>query len=266
MTLEVCGIRFSYGGREVLKGVDMDVPEGVTALLGPNGAGKSTLVKCLAGVYRPSGGTAVFNGGDLLGRMENRPNMAYLAQDIPRMSESNVLEVMLLGRVGSLGLRVAEEDIDAAYGALETMGISELAERDVSELSGGQMQMVMIAQCLVSDPDLLILDEPMNNLDLRRELEMFEAVTDIAKEKGLTSLMVLHDVNFAARFADSICVLKDGRVHSSGNPADVVTEEMLRDVYGVEANLGRDSFGNPQVEAVRSIYGRCGRTGEGKTQ
>ncbi len=253
MSLEVRSLRFSYGGCEVLHGIDLDVGKGITAVLGPNGAGKSSFVKCLAGVQRPSGGTAVFDGLDLLSpRRDDGPSVAYLAQGLPEISGASVLELMILGRVGSLALKVSDEDIDRSYGALETLGIEALAERDFAELSGGQRQMVMIAQCLVSDPDLLILDEPMNNLDLRKELDMFDAIGRIAGERGMTVLMVLHDVNFASRFADSICVLKNGRVHSRGTPEEVVTEEMLREVYGVESILSRDSFGNPRIEAVRA--------------
>lgn len=256
MSLEVRGLCFSYGGDEILRGIDLDVQEGVTAVLGPNGAGKSTLVKCLAGIHRPVRGTAVFNGHDLLSsKRDDGLRMAYLAQGLPEISGTSVLELMILGRAGTLALRVSDEDIDRSYDALETMGIDDLAERDVSELSGGQLQMAMIAQCLVSDPDLMILDEPMNNLDLRKELDMFDATGRIVRNRGMTALMVLHDVNFASRFADSICVLKDGRVHSRGTPEEVVTEEMLRDVYGVESILSRDSFGNPRIEAVRATRG-----------
>lgn len=256
MSLVVRDLRFSYGGDEILHGIDLDVPKGMTAFLGPNGAGKSTLVKCLAGICRPSSGNVVFDGCDLLAsKRGGGPTMAYLAQGLPEISGTSVLELMILGRVGSLALKVSDEDLDRSYGALETMGIEGLADRDFSELSGGQRQMVMIAQCLVSDPEIMILDEPMNNLDLRKELDMFEAVGRIVEERGMTALMVLHDVNFASRFADGICVLKNGRVHSSGTPDKVVTEDMLRDVYGVESILSRDSFGNPRIEAVRATRG-----------
>ena len=254
MSLEVRGLGFSYGSRVVLKDINLDVDSGVTAILGPNGAGKSTFVKCLAGIHKPSSGTALFNGSDLFSRRHDSGlKVSYLAQGLPEMSNTSVLEVMLLGRVGTLALKVSDEDLDKSYGALETMGIEDLVDRNISELSGGQMQMVMIAQCLVSDPELLILDEPMNNLDLRKELDMFDAVDKIVKDRGITALMVLHDVNFASRFSNRICILKDGAVHSYGTPSEVITESMLRDVYGVESILSADSFGNPSIEAIRSI-------------
>lgn len=256
MTLRVSDLRFSYGSEEILRGVSMEAGTGVTALLGPNGAGKSTLVRCLAGVNRPTGGSAGFDGTDLLSGSREGVRLGYLAQDLPAVSETNVLEMMLLGRIGSLGLEVTEEDLDMAFGALEDAGISDLAAKDFNELSGGQRQMVMVAQCLVDDPNLIILDEPTNNLDIRRELDMFEVMTRYTEEHGTTTLMVLHDVNFASRFADRIVVMRDGAVHSAGTPDEVITEGMLREVYGVEANVGRDSFGNPHVEIVRSIRPR----------
>ena len=113
--------------------------------------------------------------------------------------------------------------------------------------------MVLIAQCLVSEPELIILDEPMNNLDLRRELEMFDTMSRVTRARGLTTLMVLHDINSAARYSDSILVLKDGQVYADGPPADVVTPEMIRDVYGVEAEVDRDRRGNVRIDPCRAI-------------
>lgn len=253
MTLRTVNLSFSYGGDRILREVSIEAGPGVTALLGPNGAGKSTLVKCLSGVIRPDGGTAEFNGIDLLDARRGSLRMGYLAQDLPAVSETNVLEMMLLGRINSLGLEVSVEDLDKAYGALEDAGIEDLAARDFNELSGGQRQMVMAAQCLVDDPDLIILDEPTNNLDIRRELDLFEMMTRYTEEHGITTLMVLHDVNFASRFAGNVVVMRDGKVYSTGTPEEVITEGMLRDVYGVEAKVGRDVFGNPHVEVLHSI-------------
>lgn len=256
MTLEVRDLTFSYGDTPVLDGISMEVGDGVTAILGPNGAGKSTFVKCLVGVHRPKSGTVTFDGADLLAQADDGPRLAYLAQDLPRITGTTVIEVMLLGRVRTLSISVTEEDIDACYRALEMMGIEDLASRDMSQLSGGQCQMVMIAQCLVDEPQVMLLDEPMNNLDLRRELEMFETVCGITREAGTTTLMVLHDVNFAGRYADRIAVIAGGRLHSLGTPSEVITEDMLRDVYGVEAEVGTDRRGRPSVDPVRSIARR----------
>lgn len=253
MTLEIEGLGFSYGDRRVLDDLDLEMGKGVTAILGPNGAGKSTLVKCIAGVHRPDGGTIMFDGHDMLSGRRDDPSLAYLSQELPRTVGATVLEVMLLGRVRTLSISVTEEDIEKCYGALELLHLEDLAPRDLGELSGGQCQMVMVAQCLVADPELMLLDEPMNNLDLRRELEMFETVCGITRERGLTTVAVLHDINFAARYADSIAVIRDGEVYDHGAPRDVLTQEMIRDVYGVEAEVEVGSSGNVRVDPIRPM-------------
>ena len=253
MTLEIEGLGFSYGDRRVLDDLDLEMGKGVTAILGPNGAGKSTLVKCIAGVHRPDGGTIMFDGHDMLSGRRDGPSLAYLSQELPRTVGATVLEVMLLGRVRTLSISVTEEDIEKCYGALELLHLEDLAPRDLGELSGGQCQMVMVAQCLVADPELMLLDEPMNNLDLRRELEMFETVCGITRERGLTTVAVLHDINFAARYADSIAVIRDGEVYDYGAPRDVLTQEMIRDVYGVEAEVEVGSSGNVRVDPIRPM-------------
>ena len=253
MTLEIEGLGFSYGDRRVLDDLDLEMGKGVTAILGPNGAGKSTLVKCIAGVHRPDGGTIMFDGHDMLSGRRDGPSLAYLSQELPRTVGATVLEVMLLGRVRTLSISVTEEDIEKCYWALELLHLEDLAPRDLGELSGGQCQMVMVAQCLVADPELMLLDEPMNNLDLRRELEMFETVCGITRERGLTTVAVLHDINFAARYADSIAVIRDGEVYDHGAPRDVLTQEMIRDVYGVEAEVEVGSSGNVRVDPIRPM-------------
>lgn len=253
MSLDVRNVCFSYGERSVLDSVSFEMGEGILSVLGPNGAGKSTLVKCLAGVHLPSSGTVTFGGADLRSRDSGGPRLAYMSQEPPRSMDLTVLEVMLLGLAGSLSMRVSDEDLDCAMGPLEELGLEGLAQRPINELSGGQCQMVMIAQCLVADPEIVILDEPMNNLDLHRELQMFDLMRKITDERGLTTLMVLHDVNFAARYSDRMLVLKDGRVYSEGVPEDVVTEEMLRDVYRVEALVDRDPRECVRVDPLRAL-------------
>lgn len=253
MSLDVRDVCFSYGERSVLDSVSFEMGEGILSVLGPNGAGKSTLVKCLAGVHLPSSGTVTFGGADLRSRDSGGPRLAYMSQEPPRSMDLTVLEVMLLGLAGSLSMRVSDEDLDCAMGPLKELGLEGLAQRPINELSGGQCQMVMIAQCLVADPEIVILDEPMNNLDLHRELQMFDLMRKITDERGLTTLMVLHDVNFAARYSDRMLVLKDGRVYAEGVPENVVTEEMLRDVYRVEALVDRDPRGCVRVDPLRAL-------------
>ena len=247
MSLTVSSLHFSYGSSEVLKGIDAEFMPGINGILGPNGAGKSTLAKCMAGVIKPACGTVRFAG------VEGKPSMSYLSQDAPPIRNLSVLEYMLLGRADELGLKVTGEDIDIAYRPLEKLGIDELAEKDMGSLSGGQRQMVAIAQCLVSEPGFIILDEPTNNLDLRRELDIFQIMRAECDDRGITCVMILHDLNFASRFSDRIVVMNQGEVHSSGTPAETVTEDMLRAVYGVEAEVSVNSKGIPNIEPIRSV-------------
>ena len=239
MKLEVEDFRFSYGREEILKGISLQAESGLTTIIGPNGAGKSTFVKCLAGVLKPSSGAASFGGENLLTvkGMKTDVRMAYMPQEQPHFTSLSVLEVVLLGRVRELGLKVNEKDIDTAYGSLERLNLEEFAKRPFNELSGGQSQMVMIAQCLASEPDFIILDEPINNLDIRRELEMFEVMDEITRKDNLTTLMILHDINMASKYSDNLAVFREGEMHSFGKPADIISEEMLRDVYGIEAHV-----------------------------
>lgn len=253
MKLKTESLRFSYGETEILKGVTTEFGPGINAVIGPNGAGKSTFVKCLAGVHKPSSGTMEFGGFDLSRRNPDEVNMSYMSQDTPRISNLSVLEFMILSRANELGLRVTDSDLEMAYAPLRKLGIENLAGRSLGELSGGQVQMVTIAQNLVTNPDLLILDEPMNNLDLRRELDMFEVIRSENECREITTLMVLHDLNFASRFADTVTVFRQGEVYSAGTPQEVITPEMLRDVYGVEAEVMINSKGYPVVDPIRSI-------------
>lgn len=245
MTLRVSSLHFSYGWAEVLKGVDAEFTPGINGILGPNGAGKSTLAKCIAGALVPGSGTVDFG--------KDSPRMSYLSQDSPPLRNLSVLEYMLLGRADELGLRVTGEDIDTACRPLEKLGIADLAEKDIGDLSGGQRQMVSIAQCLVSEPEFVILDEPTNNLDLRRELDIFQIMRGECESRGITCVMILHDLNFASRFSDRITVLHDGEVYASGTPEDTVTKEMLRTVYGVEADISFNSQGRPIIDPIRSV-------------
>ncbi len=246
MSLTVSSLHFSYGSTEILKGIDAEFLPGINGILGPNGAGKSTLAKCMAKVLRPASGTVSFGEGE-------DHSMSYLSQDAPAVRNLSVLEYMLLGRADELGLKVTGEDIDAAYRPLEKLGIAELAEKDMGNLSGGQRQMVSIAQCLVSEPDVVIMDEPTNNLDLRRELDIFQIMRAECESRDITCIMILHDLNFASRFSDHITVMHRGEVYSSGKPAETITEEMLRTVYGVEAEITFNSRGVPSVEPIRSV-------------
>lgn len=257
MKLEVLDLSFAYSTTPVLKDISLTAEKTVTAVIGPNGAGKSTLLTCIAGLLR-SEGRILLNGTDIraMDKGEFSKTLSYLPQEAPPRVSMTVFEAVLLGRLHSLKWRVGEEDLDIAYRVLEELGIEELASRTLNELSGGQRQMVSIAQAFVKEPKILLMDEPTNSLDLQRQLELFELVREISAEKQITSVMALHDLNLAARYADHIIVMKDGSLISSGAPAEVLTCEMIEYVYGVHAKVSLDEEGIPEITPICSANKR----------
>lgn len=255
MRVDVRGLTFGYGARPVLTDIDMDVAPGhVCVILCPNAVGKSTLLKCIAGLVKPSG-TVLLDGRDaaLLSANERTRLLSYVAQEGFSRVALTVFEVVLLGRLQSLRWRASEEDLDAVWSALTRLGVDDLATRNLNELSGGQKQLISIAQALVHGPQVLLLDEPTSSLDLQHRLEVLELIKALTAGSQITALISLHDLTLAARFADDLVVLRDGAVYSRGTPDVVLTAAMVRTVYGVNAEITRGSDGLMQVTALSSV-------------
>lgn len=255
MILTVRSLTVTYGRHCAVHEVDLLARPGeVTGLLGPNGSGKSSLVRSIAGLVA-HGGRIDFGGAQ---RAEMR--IGYMPQDHTVRAALSVFEVVLLGRLKTLALRVSPDDLAAARATLATLEIEELAERQLGELSGGQRQLVMLAQVLASDPQLLLLDEPISALDLRHQLDVLGIVQRLTRARGLTTIVVLHDLNAAARHCDALYVLDRARKVADGSPAEVITAGLLADVFGVEALVDHARDGKPVVIALRSITGGAQRT------
>lgn len=232
MSLVAHQLSVRYGPQPVLHAIDVALPVGqVSALVGPNGSGKSTLIRCLAGLQ-------AHEGTVLLGReARRREDMGYMPQDTSASVALTVVETVLLGRVGLLRWRVDDEDLAAVDAILRRLGIAHLAERWLRELSGGQRQLVFLAQALVAQPRVLLLDEPISALDLRHQLEVMETVRELTRERSLVSLVVLHDLNLAARFSDQLLLLCDGRLHAQGTTQEVFSLGHVEPVFGIEAEI-----------------------------
>lgn len=230
MSIALRQLSANYGSRTVLHGISLEAHAGqVLGIVGPNGSGKSTLVKAVAGQL-PSSGTILFNGG------AQRPaSIGYMPQDLQAPAALTVLEVVLLGRLQQLRLKVQPDDLQAVRQVLQRLGIEALAGRDVRELSGGQRQMVFLAQALVAQPRVLLLDEPISALDICHQLEVLAVVRDLTRQQALTTLIVLHDLNAAARFCDQVALLQDGSLLACDSPAQVLTVAHVAQVFGVEA-------------------------------
>ena len=212
MRLSAKDVRFSYGSAEVLKGVTVDhaAPGQITATIGPNAAGKTTFFKCIAGLLKPNG-VIELDGKDLrdCSREEVTRRVTYLPQESPVNAVLTVFEAVLLARKHTLSWRVTDEDLQSVTGVLEDLDIEDLSTRFLNELSGGQKQLVSIAQALVREPDVLLLDEPTSSLDLQRQLEVLDLVRRVTRERNIVTLISVHDLNLAARYADGFVVMSN---------------------------------------------------------
>nr|WP_217994376.1 ABC transporter ATP-binding protein [Austwickia chelonae] len=243
--MTVHGARVGYGDKVVLPEVDLSIPTGViTTVIGPNGCGKSTLLRSLARLLPPSAGRVCLDGQDLY-RLRPR-QVATVIGLLPQMPVApegmTVADLVALGRHPhhSWWRQWAADDADHVRQALELTGVGDLAGRSVDTLSGGQRQRVWLAMALAQDTDVVLLDEPSTYLDLAHALDLLDLVDVLHDERGRTVVMVLHDLVLATRYSDHLVVMKDGRVVATGAPQDVVTEELLSEVFGLQAQVVPD--------------------------
>jgi len=262
MTFETRDLVVNYPGgqRAALDGVSMDVPKGsLYAVLGPNGSGKSSLMRSLLGVLRPTSGEALIDGRPVGGwsRRELARSVGAVAQSEVVAFPLTVREMVAMGRYPHLGPLEGEKESDrrAISNALAQCDVTDLAGRDVTTLSGGEVQRVRIARALAQEPTALVLDEPTSSLDIRHQMAILELLRDSAN-RGLTVLLVTHGLDLAARFADRMLLLADGRVAAEGPPAEVMKEETLADVYGWPVSVEPDPVsGTPRVIPLRADRG-----------
>ena len=236
-------ITVRYGHRLAVDAVSLVARPGeVLAILGANGSGKSSLLKALAGIQPCAG--SIDRGAGAIG---------YMPQDNAMRAALTAFEIVLLGRLRSLAFRVGAADLDAARAALDELGIADLAPRRIGELSGGQRQLVFMAQVLVASPTLLLLDEPTSALDMAHQLHVLALLRSATTRRGLITIAALHDLNAAARFADRIALMRAGKLVAIGTPADVLAPEALRDAYGVEVSVLTAPDGFPVIVPLRTV-------------
>lgn len=251
MTLSIEALSASYGTTSVIRQVSDTWQTGtVTALIGCNGAGKTTLLKAVAGLL-PSQGTVKLYGTPL-SNGERGHDIAYMPQDTGAASSLTVLEVVLLGRLRSLSMRLPDDLIAEAVTALDTFDLAPLQARRLDEISGGQRQLIFLTQALFRAPRVLLLDEPTAALDLRHQLLVLDRLRHLATSTGMIVAMALHDLNLAAQFADRLIGLKNGELRAAGAAEDVLTCRNLAAMYGIEANVVRLSNDRLQVMPLRA--------------
>ena len=252
-TLSAERITLAYGDRVVVEGLDLAIAPGkITVIVGANGCGKSTLLRALARLIPPREGRVMLDGTSL--QQQPSKEIARTLGLLPQrpVAPEGIAVADLVGRGRHPHQRMlarwSPRDYEAVADALAATGISDLADRSVDELSGGQQQRVWIAMALAQETDILLLDEPTTFLDVAHQIEVLDLLTDLNHDRGTTIVMVLHDLNLAARYADELVAVVDGRVHASGAPADIVTAELVRDVFGLESTIIEDPLtGKPLV-------------------
>ncbi len=245
--LSLSGVGVAYGKRHVLSDVDAaDLSGGeVVALIGANAAGKSSLFRRIAGLASGDGTVSLGGTSRVAGR--TTPQCCYLPQDTAVNAVLTVYESILLALKQGGAWSVSDEELRRIDGVLRDLEIEDLAFRGLGELSGGQRQLVSIAQTLVREPDVLLLDEPTSALDLHRQFEVLSLVRRLARERGMLVLISIHDLNQALRFADRVMVLAHARLVAMGDPRAIVTPALLDEVYGVRARVETLPGGEPYV-------------------
>jgi len=239
--LAVDKVSFGYGSRPVLREVSVGLKKGdILGLIGPNGAGKSTLVRTVLGLATPSSGRVLLDGHDIraMSPKARARRIAYVPQSSPLSFPATVFETCLLGRTPHMGASPSRADLSVVEDMLRRLRLEDFAFRPMSELSGGERQRVMLARALVQETDVLVLDEPTSALDIGNQLFTLRVVTEIARERGVTALVAIHDLSLAARFSDSLLLLHKGTVVGHGDWRSTLTEQTVRDVYGVNVEIG----------------------------
>ena len=243
--LHVKDVSVGYGERTVLDTLNVDIKRGaVTSIVGPNGCGKSTLLRTMSRLLNPTKGEIVLDGKSIhdIPTRKLATQLGLLPQTPIAPDGIVVADLVGRGRTPHQGIlgRWSQQDYDIVAEALETTGISDLAERSIDELSGGQRQRVWIAMALAQRTDTLLLDEPTTYLDVKHQLDVLDLLTELNRDRGTTIVMVLHDLNLAARYSDELVAVSGGKVFAHGHPREVITKENVKSVFGIDSVIITD--------------------------
>ncbi len=237
--VKVRNLSYTYNGKPVLNDISFELERGeVLAILGPNGSGKTTLLKCLNGILKPHG--SVLISGRSITEMKMR-DVAKILGYVPQMHQPafpyRVIDVVISGRAPHLGFAPpSRKDYELAEEALRKLGLSNVALKPYTQLSGGELRLVLIARALVQQPKILLLDEPLSHLDLKNKVVVLKTIKSLADE-GMTIIFTEHDPNFAFVVAEKALLMSNGRIVKFGKTSEVLTEELISKVYGVEVEV-----------------------------
>ncbi|MHA0856968.1 ABC transporter ATP-binding protein [Paenibacillus sp. CMAA1364] len=245
-----------YDHKTIVHGVDLLIPSNkISVIIGANGCGKSTLLKTLARLIKPTSGTITLDGKPISKIPPKQlARVLGLLPQSPIVPEGiSVSDLVGRGRFPhqSMFSGWSKKDYEAVAEAMDIMNITEFANQNIDELSGGQRQRVWIAMALAQQTDILFLDEPTTYLDITYQIEILDLLTDLNRKRGTTIVMVLHDINLAARYADHMFALRQGKLVAEGEPSKVITEEMIKDVFGLRCSVIEDPIsGSPSVVPI----------------
>ena len=250
--LEMEDLWSGYQRKDVLKGVSLKIKKGeFLGLIGPNGSGKTTLLRSMSKILTPRRGKVLYRGKDIakIGAKKLAQRIAVVPQLSVFIFSFTVEDFVLLGRIPYLPRFYLErkEDYLAAEEAMRLTKTLPFRERRINELSEGEKQRVVIARSLAQNPELLLLDEPAAHLDIRYQLEVFNLLRQLNQEKGITIVLVSHDLNLASQYASRLVLVNGGKIFSEGRPSEVITEENIQKVYKVRVRITQDEEGNPVV-------------------
>lgn len=235
MLLSVNNMEFSYKDRKILNGINFTVEKGdFISILGINGSGKSTLLKCINKILSYEKGSILLNDEDIknIDNFKIAQKIAYVPQKFS-VERSTVFDAILLGRRPYITWNVSKEDIEITENVMKLLNIESYALRYINELSGGELQKVVLARALVQDPEILLLDEPTSDLDLKNQYDVMNLLKKISKDKKITPIVVLHDINLALRYSNKFILLKNGKVKCGGE--DAINSNTIKEVYGIDA-------------------------------
>lgn len=237
--IEMQNVCLGYSHKTVLRDITFQVSPGeLVGLIGPNGCGKSTIIRAFSHIILPSSGKVLLDSRDI--RHISRRELAQLVGVVPQLpilpSSFTAFEIVLMGRNPHLGLFQYEgpKEMELAWEAMARTGTQELAKRRVNELSGGEIQCLLIARVLAQETRVILLDEPTANLDIGRQLDVLDLIKRLCGEKKSTVLAAIHDLNLAAQYCDRLVMINDGRIHAIGTPTEVITKQNVEEVYGAD--------------------------------
>ena len=246
----------AYGKNIILKEVSLcEIKKGeLTAVIGPNGTGKSTFFKAISGLLKGTSGNIILNGDNLasLSPETLAKRICYLPQSVNTTAALTAFEVVLLGLKFQSGWSVKDKDAKQVEKIFKILNIEHLSDQYIGDLSGGQQQLIWIAQAIIRSPEMLLLDEPTSALDLQHQLAVMDLLKVLTKKRNIVTMVALHDLNLAARYADKILVIKDGKLRAFGMTKDIFKTDIINETYNIEVEVQTQPAGNILVMPIRS--------------